>query len=62
MARDIPNMKLARPNTVGYKDINSSHKSATGSANAIKSQTMGPSSLQQLIKEASMKKGEGNSN
>jgi hypothetical protein len=29
MARDIPNMKIARPNTVGYKEINSSNNKAS---------------------------------
>ena len=29
LQKDIPNMKIARPNTVGYKDINSSNKQAS---------------------------------
>ena len=29
MARDIPNMKIARPNTVAYKEINHNTKTAS---------------------------------
>lgn len=40
LAKDIPNMKVSRPNTVGYKDINN----AAGGKSGIttKSQTMAP--------------------
>ena len=53
LQKDIPNMKvntgsgsLNRPNTVGYKEINASTKSATGGLVNNKSQTMAPQSLQ----------------
>ncbi len=33
LSKDIPNMKIARPNTVGYKDINTTTKTATSNHN-----------------------------